>query len=697
MTSTYSQSNEAAGAAAPFVGDQNLLRVREFIEAESQSPPDPVKFVIRIFRGRLKLVALLSLIAAVIFGVAGFLMKTPVYQSEGLIRVAANKPSILYGGQSSTNSKHYDAFVEAEVTYLSNRPVRDRAIMLLATTTPEYADVTHQDFDTLISIKRKKSLITLSSSHEDPKFALAALQALIDAYFAENAEKISKRQNIRESELSNRESELLRQIEKTNGRLLAVGGEFGLQTLLKAHLAKISQLAKVDQKLSELTNIIAELETIGILSDVSTVETEMMRALVLDNALAEMIFDQTKRRTELVSLNQRYQPSSLQVKGALAQLEILRTAIKERSKQIINLGISSKSMGSDAGSVESLDERKALHRRLTNRQSELETQAKTLNEKLVELQFLEKERTALRVLLDETRRILDEVRVESRDALPGVIELVSKGRLADRASEDKRMALAILGGGAGLFLVIASVFAFSFVQPRVRYSDDLDRFSRSAPMLAVMPRVEKTDEAIYLDKVSYLRNKIQLLDKPRVNPDQRGRVIALGGASDNTGTTALTMALGESFAECGLQTLIIDADLLTTDLTDRLGHLSQVGWRETLAGATAVTPQRVNNIDFLPSGLLDSVSDRSVSLPKVRAAIEGFTQNYDLILLDIGDVQSRLTSHLIVSQCDVVALMVKAYCTSGPLRKTISGLERVAPNGLNIIFNYAPEDDPALT
>ena len=130
MTSNTLQANPMMTSTTPFVGDQNLLKVREFIEEGSDRGPDPIKFVIRTLRGRLRFLMLVSLITVGLFGLAGFAIKSPVYQSEGLIRVAANKPSILYGGQNSTSSKHYDAFVEAEVTYLSNRPVRERAIAL---------------------------------------------------------------------------------------------------------------------------------------------------------------------------------------------------------------------------------------------------------------------------------------------------------------------------------------------------------------------------------------------------------------------------------------------------------------------------------------------------------------------------------------------------------------------------------------
>ena len=98
-----------------------------------------------------------------------------------------------------------------------------------------------------------------------------------------------------------------------------------------------------------------------------------------------------------------------------ASLNVIDTAIESRRRLIATLGKTGAITGTDgAEKSQSLAELHALKRKLSTRRAELSNAAKELNGKLIELKRLNEEKAQIAGMLAETRRILDQVRLESR-------------------------------------------------------------------------------------------------------------------------------------------------------------------------------------------------------------------------------------------------------------------------------------------
>jgi Mrp family chromosome partitioning ATPase len=618
-----------------------------------------------------------------------------------MVRISARESTILYADADDAKLKLFDAFVSGEVTYLGSRPVMERALAQLSASDMAQKHLPQDvaGLSRMIEVKRSKGLILVAGRSADSTVAATAVNAVIDNYLALHSEQEQGRQNYREQELVAREKELLARLEAIKARSLEVGGEYGINSLLKAHIAKIGRIEELEQRSDELASTIVQLESVGTVSDADTGDMEIKRATLLDRALADMTYDRAKRAATMETLRQRYRPKNPIVVRAERELAVLDKAIEQRREQIATLGRTGALTGTgDGDRTQSTNELKTLQVKLQARLSVLREEAKTLNGKLVELRFLQEERTGIRVLLDETRRVLDQVRVEIRNSLPGVVEVLSRGSLADGAIEDKRPQFAILGAGLGGGLALTLFIGLALLRPVLRYSDDLEGLLSIAPLVATLPRGKAVTEPAFRTSVNRLRNAIQLLPGSEHKLPGRAAIIGVTGLDEGCGATDLCHSLAASFAESGLSTLMVDADLLTPDLTARLEAGEHCGWRDLLSDSNApAQPIAMEEcVALLPAGLAKGVQDTSVSLPRLRAALGELSQDYDLMLFDLGPFRKRLAASLIASQADLTVVVSRPGEPAPQLRRILGQLDRIAPGALCQVFNFASRRDPEI-
>ena len=151
------------------IGDPRLHQVKEFLD-EPAPPANPLLILVRVLRGRMPLALVLALLLAALFGVAAYLAVSPNYQSQGLIRVAARVPKVMYADPNDPRLRLFDSFVSAEVTYVRSRPVLERT---LATLVDEFSDQDRDameigDLGKMISVRKDKGLITVAALAPQP-------------------------------------------------------------------------------------------------------------------------------------------------------------------------------------------------------------------------------------------------------------------------------------------------------------------------------------------------------------------------------------------------------------------------------------------------------------------------------------------------------------------------------------------------
>jgi len=673
----------------------HLDEVREFLADAAAPEFNPLSALLRVLRGRwLQLMGATAMSAAAL-GAIGFVSGAEVYEGQAIIRISAKEPSILYADGDDSRLKLFQAFVKGETTYVASRPVMERAAAIIAAAPQEGAPTpSAEDLTRSVSIQRSEALIVVTAASGEAEFAAARANAVVDAYLSLHAETEARRASYRERELAAREQDLLGKLEGLNGRMLSVGGEYGMSSLTKAHIEKVAQLDAQISRQAEVAATLAAMEAKTSLAGADMGDVEIKRATLLDRGLADLTFDKTKREAELVTLLRRYAEDSPQVLQKQLEIEVVDRAIAERREQIAVLGrTGALTDASETSEETSKAEIKALKDKLGEQIETLRSDARALNGKRIELEFLEEERSETRRMLDETRRALDVIRVESRNAMPGMIEVMSRAVAPDRAAKDKRKMLGALGvvGGGG---VAAMLFlGLAVTRGRVRYSDDLWRVAARSPVLRVVGRRRGHAGALDAADVDRLVTGIQLLPSRGAPSADAGRTIVVG-AADAADSAAVAEALACSFARCGLPTTLVDADASRSDLTRAHGAESHSGWRQLLLGRSA-EEATAEGLRFIGAGSRDRPESGLASVRSVRAALNAVREGDGVVVVHVGRLD-EVWSDPIASASDLVLAVAQPGDALKRVEQRVDRMAGLARSGAAVAFIEARKGDPGL-
>lgn len=667
--------NEQTYQAQPdLVGNPGLWQVKEFVEEEAAASANPLLPVLRAFRGVWLWSFLTAIIAALAFAYLGFHTSKPVFESQGLVRVVAKEAKILYADNDDSRLRLYDAFVSAEVTYLMSQPVVERAYEVYSDRLSELgreADIpSFKDFVDRLAVTKLKGLISISAMSTKPSEAQGTVNALLQSYVTLHTEQRGNRKSLRARELEVRVQQLQEKQYRLGQELLQVGEEYDAVSLAKAHLTKVTQLEELEIRIDELTNSLIEMEASNGALDADTGDMEIKRATLLDRAMADMVFERAKRAADLEKLLLRYQPVHPKVKTLAASLQVIDDAIETRRRLIATLGKTGAITGGDGANQEqSVAELEALKRKLTNRRGELSNDAKKLNEKLIKLRRINEEKAQVAGMLAETRRILDQVKLENRTNLPGTIEILSRGSLPEQAAKDKRLQFAALGLIFGGGLVIVVIFLVRHFADGIRYSDDLSGYVSGEGAVFTLP-----DSA----PDHLVRNFLNELQLSADWAEKQATVISLVRFGDETILPLDVMA--RLTAAQGLRTLVACAS------EDSGGA---PGFVESLENPGKVKPAQVENYDFLGFGA--SANEANYSVESAKNWLRHWAPQYDVIFLYVGVAERHLAARLFPKLSHITVPAVTCGDSARQFQRLVSVLHGVHP-----IFLGAKPNDPGL-
>jgi uncharacterized protein involved in exopolysaccharide biosynthesis/Mrp family chromosome partitioning ATPase len=701
MVSVNNESNVAAQVGNPLLG-----QIRDFIESDEPSPVDPLGIIVRTIRGRIGRIGWVAATAALLLAILAWLAISPIYQSAGVLRILPREAKLLYADADDSRLRLYDAFTNAEVHLMQSRPVMETAWNTLH---EEFHGSASQEFTMpknaaelarLISISNRKGLVTVAANSGDAALSATAVNVVLGAYQAHKEQARDRVNEVRRKELQERESQLASTLASLDARYLEIGGEHDLNSLSKAHIAKTAQLEVLEERIGELNNTIAQFQRTGAVGADDIRNSEIQRALLLDQALAEMTYERASRLAELSTLRNRYRPTHNKIVSAELELATLEAAISERRDQITTLGnVGALTGGTSQSSQQSLDELEQVRTKLLERRILLNDEAGELIGKLVKMRRVVAEQKRVVELLDATKRALDEVIVESQAGLSRTIEIIAHGKVPDRPIEDKRKPIAF---GAAFFGGLATFVGFillSIFNPRVRYSDDLPQAVLDK-VAVVVPAKQK--QGADLARAGFkLRNEIDM----RRNANEP-IVVAVSGTACNPGSSLTATALCNAFSARNASVLLVDANnesRITGDfsLEGKPGLHDVMGAGLSIANAMNSVKTGSSRIDVLAAGVCpedDAGRDcvTNYTIQDFRNLVGAATASHEVVVLDLGELAPGRHSSLAAAVSDQLVLVTSA----GQRKRDISDskilLDRVIPERYLLVFDEASPLDPML-
>ncbi len=248
-----------------------------------------------------------------------------------------------------------------------------------------------------------------------------------------------------------------------------------------------------------------------------------------------------------------------------------------------------------------------------------------------------------------------------------------------------------LGAAVGLIFGIAIAFFLEYLDTSVKSLEDVERYLQ-VPVLAVIPKdvgVLHKQSGMSPDAEAYriLRTNIEF---NRKNPEDNAITIVSGGAGEGKSTTLVNLAY--VCAQGGYTTLMIDADLrrprLHTffDINNSVGLTNYLTTDLMLEDVILQTP--VDNLYFLPSGILPADAAGILNSRRMSELIEDVKQRFDLILVDSPPILGVSDASVLASEVDLTMIVVQhRKLPRNMLLRVKQAVENVGGQVIGVVLN----------
>lgn len=257
--------------------------------------------------------------------------------------------------------------------------------------------------------------------------------------------------------------------------------------------------------------------------------------------------------------------------------------------------------------------------------------------------------------------------------------------------------LVLTGAGAGLVLVLASIFLRRTVDTKLRTRDDATR-ATEAGILGVLPISEELTENNILhansDHVSQEAIRQMRTNLRFVNVDNPPRSIIVTSAEPGEGKSTVSTSLSRALADAGQPTVIIDADLRRPTIAKKFKIDSKIGLTQVLAGqvqlSEAVRQFEGTQLFILPAGRIPPNPSELLGSDKMRQLISELSQEFTVVI-DVPPVLPVTDAALLSTAVDGVVLVGTVGKTRKEnLAEAAKNLRAVSANILGVVVNRAP-------
>jgi len=219
-----------------------------------------------------------------------------------------------------------------------------------------------------------------------------------------------------------------------------------------------------------------------------------------------------------------------------------------------------------------------------------------------------------------------------------------------------------LGGVLGLMFGLGLAFFLEYMDTTVKSLDDVERYL-GVPVLAVVPKdvgVLHRCSGYSPDAEAYriLRTNIEF---NRKSPDANCLSVVSGGAGEGKSTTMMNLAY--VCAQGGYNVLLIDADLRRPSLHTHFEVSHATGLTNYLTTdirlEDVVLRTQVENLFFLPSGLLPADSAGLLNSQRMVDLIAEVKSRFDLVLIDSPPILGVSDASVLANLADMTMIVVQ--------------------------------------
>lgn len=381
---------------------------------------------------------------------------------------------------------------------------------------------------------------------------------------------------------------------------------------------------------------------------------------VLTNHTVTLLKDQlvksTKREAELLT---RYGPRHPEMAKVRAEIADIESQISRETDQII------------ANVRREYEVAVERERTLENNLTQLKEQQSVTKELAVKLRDLERE-------ADTSRRVFEtflaryKQTVETQELHLPDARIVEKADVPFKPVAPKRKQIVLIGLVAGLGLGTGLVLLLEFLHIGLARPEDAQALL-GVPLLASVPMLKRQSDGLTDPRLSlrivlaqpngpFARAIAELRDQlDRRRRDSRPRVILVTASLPNEGTTVTAANLALSLAARGDRTLLIDADLRRSRLTQQLGLEQAPGLIDAIRCGhdfeTVLLRDTVSGMAIMPAGQpgrFPLAPQDALEAPGFAHRLGRLKTHFDTIVIDAPPLLPVLDARILAGYADEI-------------------------------------------
>jgi len=296
---------------------------------------------------------------------------------------------------------------------------------------------------------------------------------------------------------------------------------------------------------------------------------------------------------------------------------------------------------------------------------------------------------AKRILEAAEMRLSTETMQRTMPQDPAVIW--ERAEPADFPSRPRVLLNMILGVVVGLGFGVGLAFFIEYLDTSVKTLEEVESLLK-VPVLAVIPKnisllIDGKDDNPDSEAYRIMRTNIEF---NRKSPSASSITIVSGGPGEGKSTTLNNLAY--IFAKGGYTTLLVDADLRRPSQHRIFGFENKVGLSDYLTKnyelEDVVKQTKIDNLYFLPSGLLPSDAVGILNSQRMLDMIQDAKSRFDIVFFDSPPILGVSDASVLSSEVDLTIIVVQhRRFPKSMLQRVKLAVDNVGGKTLGVVLN----------
>lgn len=296
---------------------------------------------------------------------------------------------------------------------------------------------------------------------------------------------------------------------------------------------------------------------------------------------------------------------------------------------------------------------------------------------------------AKRILEAAEMRLSTETMQRTMPQDPAVIW--ERAEPADFPSRPRVLLNMILGVVVGLGFGIGLAFFIEYLDTSVKTLEEVESLLK-VPVLAVIPKnisllINGRDDNPDSEAYRIMRTNIEF---NRKSPSSSSITIVSGGPGEGKSTTLNNLAY--TFAKGGYTTLLVDADLRRPSQHRIFGVDNRLGLSDYLTKnlelEDVVKQTKLDNLYFLPSGLLPSDAVGILNSQRMLDMIQDAKSRFDIVFFDSPPILGVSDASVLSSEVDLTIIVAQhRRFPKSMLQRVKLAVENVGGKTLGVVLN----------